>query len=186
MRRLFIDKASIPGVITAGATFLILLLLINGGWGVAELLRMTGGVNILDFSFGYSAQEAYAQLDAMGEAGRAFYRTRIIPLDFPFPAAYALFYMSAMGFLLKGQGLGAKRYTTALLSVPLVAMLADWAENICILSMLNAYPDQLSVVSILGSCFTILKFVCTYATVAILVYLALRRVMLRVRKRRVV
>jgi hypothetical protein len=85
-------KASLKKAIIFSAIFAIMFALINkSGIGVAGLLKITGGASILDLEIGYTYEQAKDILTALGEEGRAFYLTRIMPLDFPFPVAYMLF-----------------------------------------------------------------------------------------------
>ena len=73
-------------ILAALIGFLILGYLVNSRpFGIAQLKEMTGGVGILDMEILYTPEQAYAQLAALGEVGRAFYLTHIIPLDLLLP-----------------------------------------------------------------------------------------------------
>jgi hypothetical protein len=69
-------------------------------FGIAQLQEITGGATILDMTFTTSPQQVYAVLDALGNAGRAFDLTRIVPLDLVFPFTYALFLSVAISWVL--------------------------------------------------------------------------------------
>lgn len=59
------------------ALFAVFYTMINyTGVGVAGLLQITNGANILDFEFGYTASRAYDLLAALGNDGRSFYLTK--------------------------------------------------------------------------------------------------------------
>jgi hypothetical protein len=137
---------------------LLSCLLINGQpFGVAQLQTLTGGVGIPDMEFfGYSPERAYAILTAQGEAGRAFYLQAIIPQDFPFPFFYALAYATALTALAR-RLLPADHPGQALGLLGLLAGAMDWAENICLLTLLLNYPHRLDSLAGLASIFTILK-----------------------------
>lgn len=157
-----VEKASLLQAALATVAYAIMNVVINfSAVGVAGLLKITGGASILDFEFGYSAEKAYQMLTALGVEGRAFYLSRIIPLDFPFPAAYMLFFFCWTAFLLKKIN-SNKLFLNLFLLLPVLAMLFDWAENVCIIVMLKQYPAIHSTVCAIGSCMTILKTVFTY------------------------
>ncbi|MCL1807250.1 MAG: hypothetical protein FWG31_06075 [Oscillospiraceae bacterium] len=119
-------------------------------------------------------------LTALGTEGRAFYLTRIMPLDYPFPFTYMLFYAGLIAFLLKHIA-SQKRYGYLLL-IPLLAMLCDWIENIGIITMLNNYPNlpewSVLLASIMGmrkTVFTIGSITIIVGLLIIFVYSKLRR-----------
>lgn len=136
----FIEKATLKKALLFTAVFTVLLILINyTEVGVAGLLKLTNGASILDFEFGYSVAEAHAMITALGEEGRSFYLTKIIPLDFPFPFTYMLCYAGWIALLIKHIApLSAARFLTLL---PFFAMLFDWLENVGIISILSKYPN---------------------------------------------
>jgi hypothetical protein len=120
---------------------------------VAGLLKITGGANILDFEIGYTLEQAKGLLTALGEEGRMFYLTRIIPLDFLFPVSYMLFYAGWIALFIKH--ITIRRWMKYALVFPVINMLSDWIENIGIIAMLRSYPDlpgfAVSVSSIAGT-----------------------------------
>jgi hypothetical protein len=152
---LILEKATWKKGIIFSIIFAFFYTLINfTGIGVSGLLKITGGPNILDFEFGYTHEDAYRILAELGEGGRRFYLTKIVPIDFPFPLSYMLFYAVWTALLLKRilcyrkvrcQGCHlppefSKWYKYTLL-LPFFAMLFDWIENIGIITLLNKYPN---------------------------------------------
>ncbi|MCL1820335.1 MAG: hypothetical protein FWG36_06745 [Oscillospiraceae bacterium] len=148
--------------------------------GVAGLLEITNGANILDFEFGYTYEEAHSLLTALETEGRAFYLNKILPIDYPFPFAYALFYVGLIALLLKH--IKSHKLFGYSLLVPIFAMLFDWTENIGLIAMLRSYPNLSEWSVQLASVTGMLKTVFTYASIAIIaglfivfVYSKLRR-----------
>jgi len=136
---LIVCKATLKKALLFSALFAGFFALINfSSFGVAGLLRITGGASILDFEFGFSYEKAYEMLSLLGVDGRAFYISRIVPIDFPFPLSYMLFYVGWMALLLKR--IKPIEWLKYLLFAPVLAMLLDWIENIGIISMLRGYP----------------------------------------------
>lgn len=140
------------------AFFAVSAALINGRpFGLPALAEITGGAGILDMAFTYTPVQAYAMLAALGDAGRAFYLTRIVPLDLVFPLAYTLFYAVTISWLLS-RWLPAESPWMRLNLVPLVAGVADYCENIGVIAMLLAYPAELYEVAAITAVISPIKF----------------------------
>ncbi|MCL2620212.1 MAG: hypothetical protein FWD97_04675 [Defluviitaleaceae bacterium] len=136
----FVERSTLVRSLVFTAIFAVFFLLINfSPIGVAGLLEITGGANILDFEVAFTFERAFEVLYALGEDGRHFYLTRILPLDFPFPASVMLFGMGWIGLLLKH--INTKERYNLLLLPPVMFALFDWIENVGIIVMLNNFPD---------------------------------------------
>jgi hypothetical protein len=92
--------------------------------------------------FFYTPQQAYAHLAAMGEAGRAFALTHIVPLDLVLPAVYTLAYALVITWLLR-QWLPRESRWYRLNVVPVIGGICDYCENFGIIVMLAAWPQEL-------------------------------------------
>ena len=126
-------------------------------YGLSKLVEITGGHSILDMEMqGYSVDKAYELLDALGEEGRAFNMKFIVPLDFPFPLSYGLFYFITLTLILKTIRSNIKRpWLIGLVGV--CATLLDWSENIMIINLLQNYPQRQNEIVKIASIFTQLK-----------------------------
>jgi len=123
--------------------FAVSAFLINGRpFGAGQLMDITGGVGLLDMMVLYTPEQAYAHLAAMGEAGRAFDLTHIVPLDFVFPFLYTLFSAVAITWLLH-KWLPAQSRWHRLNVVPLAGGIGDYLENLGIIIMIIAWPSPL-------------------------------------------
>lgn len=140
------------------ALFISMYIVINfSPYGVSKLLEITNGHNIIDMEMdGYSRDEAYEMLEALGEEGREFNLKYIIPLDFPFPLSYGLFFFVTLTLLMKCISKESKR-PWIIGIVGLLGMLFDWLENIMIYQLLINYPERLDNVAKLADVFTRLK-----------------------------
>ena len=138
--------------------------------GVTGLLQVTGGANILDFEAGYTVDQAYGMLEALGEAGRSFHLTKIMPLDIFFPIGLMLFLTSWLSLLLKNL-MGDGSVLRFLPLVAVVNMLLDWSENIGITLMLVNYPKRLETVCRITSSVSAVKMVCVKTAVVVLLVL---------------
>ena len=177
-----INKISWKKVILFSVLFAIFFLLINfSGIGVAGLLRITGGANILDFEFGYTYEKAYNMLTALGAEGRTFYITKILPMDYPFPLTYMLLYTGFIALLIKHTK--QRKSYVFLLFAPVLAMLFDWTENIGIITMLNSYPNLPEWAVTVASIFGMLKTVFTVGSIAIIGFLLIIFAYSRIRRK---
>ena len=133
--------------LAALAGYVVLLVLINGQpFGVGQLKEITGGTGILDLEVLYTPEQAYALFAAMGDAGRSFDLTHIVPLDLLFPFAYTLFDAVAITWLLH-RWLPAGSRWHRLNVVPVVGGIADYLENLGIITMLVAWPAPLPAIA---------------------------------------
>jgi hypothetical protein len=140
------------------AGFIITTIVINGRpFGAEQLLEITGGAGLLDMKVLYTPEQAYAHLAAMGEAGRAFDLTHIIPLDFVFPFMYTLFSVVAITWLLH-RWLPADSRWHLLNVVPLIGGMGDFVENLGIIVMIVAWPAQLPAVALFTMVACLVKF----------------------------
>jgi len=152
------------------ALFAVFYILINyTDVGVAGLLQITNGANVLDFEFGYTATRAYDLLSALGNDGRSFYITKLLPLDFPFPFTYMLCYFGWIALM--GKYTIHKSAVKLLLTVPVLAMLFDWIENIGIFAMLKNYPLLPAWAVMTGSIAGILKRIFIVCSLVVMILL---------------
>jgi hypothetical protein len=142
---------SLTGILITG-------FLVNGRpFGVTELKSITGGVGILDMEVFYTPEQAYAFLAAMGEAGRAFELTHIVPLDLLVPLFYALFLSTFITWLLH-RWLPATSPWHRLNVIPVIGALFDYLENLGIIAMLLAWPMEMYSIAQITMSATLLKF----------------------------
>ena len=153
-----IALTSLRTILLSLAGLMITGFLVNGRpFGVAELKSITGGVGILDMELLYSPDQAYAFLAVMGEAGRAFELTHIVPLDLFVPFFYALFLSTVITWFLH-TWLPVESRWHRLNVVPVIGALFDYLENMGIIAMLMAYPARLPDIASITMAATLLKF----------------------------
>jgi len=169
---LIIQKSSWKKAVLFSAIFVIFYVVINfSDIGVAGLLKITGGANILDFAIGYTKLEAYQMLSALGTEGMSFYITKILPMDFVFPISYTLFYIGWIAVLIKNSTL--KSQFNYLILVPIFGMVFDWLENIGIIVLINTYPNLSSWAVFLASNAGILKAIFSAGIPVIIIILVI-------------
>jgi len=126
-------------------------------FGLARLQEITGGPTIPDMTFTTGPDSVYAVLDALGDAGRLFDLTHIVPLDLMFPFTYGLFL--ALGISWGLSRLLPENSPWLLLNLaPVLAAAADYCENAGVITLLLAYPARLDPVAWFVSAMYVIKF----------------------------
>jgi hypothetical protein len=95
-----------------------------------------------------SADALFAAVDALGREGRSQHRAGVLVLDTLIPLAYGwALHRAARSYLRR---LGAPPGLRLLRWLPVAAMLCDFAENACVVALLDAHPERpLAAVSLL-------------------------------------
>jgi hypothetical protein len=108
---------------------------------IPDVRQYAPEMEIFDLSpAGYSYEYAMQLLAALGAAGRHAYLYRQLPLDFVYPALFAISSCLLMAWVLsKGRVRVPAMYYLCLL--PVVAGLLDYLENIQIILMILDYPN---------------------------------------------
>jgi len=111
---------------------------------------------------GYSYPHAMSLLEELGNEGRQFYLSRQLPLDFIYPGLFAVSYTLLLIWLFsKSFKETSKIFYLAF--IPALGGLFDYLENICIIRMINSFPDLSARIVQTASTFTLLKSVFTTA-----------------------
>jgi hypothetical protein len=158
LSRVIRQAATTKALLLSLVLWLVALFLINGKpLGIAQLQEITGGPTILDMTFTTSPDQVYAVLLALGDAGRAFDLTRIVPLDLVFPFTYGLFL--ALGISWALSCLLPEGSPWFLLNLaPVLAAAADYCENAGVITLLLTYPARLDPVAWFVSLMYSIKF----------------------------
>lgn len=139
------------------ALTLVLLKVLNTPFGVKRIRIVSGDVKILDMQSGYTPDQAYATLEALGEAGRQAYVNFLLFGDILLPFAYGYFLIMALGMALRGI-LGTRPSPLRLLNaLPVVPVVLDLIENAIILGMLAVWPERADGLALFASTFTVAK-----------------------------
>ena len=119
--------------------YIVMLVIMNYGKFAQVINAMN--VKILDTQFGYSVETAFQTIAAFGENGRIAYFNNLL-LDCIFPLTYVFFLVSLFSFFINKyiRKDGPWDYT---LLFPILSMIFDWCENVAIMVMIKAYPQEL-------------------------------------------
>ena len=144
-----------------------------------QLVKISGGEGLLDLQLYYTPQQAHDILTQYGVEGRDLYK-RFLQLDFVFAISYGLGFSMLFTRLLRAVD-KAETGWLKLNLLPLGIALADISENVAIYTLLNRYPDSASFVATLAGMATLSKHLLTLVTLASLLVLAGRLLILKTR-----
>ena len=131
----------------------------------------------LDLYLSYSPDQAYEYLGRLGAEGRIAYAKVELTTDLLFPVVYSMalivaLVMAARRILPPDSRLQYLRF------LPLLIVMADWGENLCLAVVIDAFPDRFEVLATAASLFTSLKWtflISVIMTLVTLVALAVRK-----------
>jgi hypothetical protein len=167
MKRLFdwLDRVTTLRLVLALMVANLLLLVTENTLtfplSVPSMRATTNGHVYLDMCAFCSSEQVYGELDAFGDVGRRMQAWLIPTIDVAIPVTSFAFGSVALTHALRGK---RGTWTILLRTLPLVALLLDFAENAGIVSMLVAYPMRLETLATLTGLLSGMKF-CAYAMV---------------------
>ena len=129
----------------------------NDPFGLNPHLARLGGAAILDMQIGYTPEDAYALLEALGTDGRQAYATMLLIGDTLFPISYSLLFAAIAAWLL-ARVAPPDHWIQKLSLIALIGGISDIAENMSILTMIFAFPQRLDGVAWFSSLIKITKF----------------------------
>ncbi len=108
---------------------------------IPKTMGFSNGMKLLDMlPTGYNRDYVNELFRTLGENGREIYLTNQIPVDMIYPLLFGLTYSLLLVYFLKKLN-KLKSPFTYLCLLPIIAGIADYLENIGIITMLNSYPD---------------------------------------------
>ena len=116
---------------------------------VRYMKKLAAGAPLLDMRPGYTPGDVYHLFDTLGQPGRGAYLRLLWTIDLVLPALFGVFLSSAIRR-------GAFR---AFRSIPLLAAVCDYGENIIISILLLHYPMHEPAFAKLASVFTVTKLI---------------------------
>ncbi|SDS37784.1 hypothetical protein SAMN05192545_1292 [Maribacter dokdonensis] len=169
----------------SGKKVLVLFLLTNIVYAymllftIPATMAFSNGLQLLDMMpAGYDLEYVNTLLQTLGNTGRQMYLTKQIPVDMIYPLLFGISYAAVLTYFLKKLP-GLNQNYLYLCLLPVIAGIADYFENIGVVTMLNAYPRVTETSVHLTSIFSIIKSSATsiyfLVLIAILIKLGLRR-----------
>ena len=119
--------------------------------------RSTGGANVPDLSFYYSAGQLYEMAESYGEEGRDAYIRARFTFDLVWPLVYGFFLVTSLSWLSKRVFPEGSRWGIVNL-LPLAGVSFDYLENISTSLVMLRYPLETWLAANLAGLFTLLKW----------------------------
>jgi hypothetical protein len=126
-------------------------------WQAGIARAYSEGVGSPDSSFFYTRDQLYAFAEAFGADGRSSYVLARVTFDVVWPLVYGAMLVLVIGWLLqRSTDFGAPPRFLVLL--PVIAVLADYAENTCTAIVMARWPETTDVLASLAGVFTATKW----------------------------
>ncbi|MDB4584739.1 hypothetical protein N9164_16430 [Draconibacterium sp.] len=138
---------------------------------IPKTAAFAGGMKLLDMMpGGYNFDYVQQLFTALGEKGRHSYLFVQLPFDMVYPALFAISYCLLLAYFLKKLN-KQKGWLIYGCYLPLIGGLADYLENLGIITLLKQFPEIKSQWVQLTSLFSVVKSTATsvYFTVLLIV-----------------
>ena len=146
-----------------GKKVLLLFLLTNIVYAVMltvtipKTMTFSNGLKLLDMMpLGYDLEYINMLFETLGENGRQVYLTNQLPVDMIYPFLFGISYCLLIGYFLKKLN-KLDSFFFYLCFLPLIAGIADYAENIGIFTMLYNFPDLSPFTAKVTNVFSVVK-----------------------------
>lgn len=145
---------------------------------IPKTMGFSNGMKLLDMlPTGYNRDYVNELFRTLGENGREIYLTNQLPVDMIYPLLFGLTYSLLLAYFLKKLN-ELKSPFTYLCLLPIIAGIADYLENIGIITMLNSYPDLTETTVNATNTFSVIKSTSTsiffIALIVILITLGIK------------
>lgn len=128
---------------------------------IPKTMGFSNGMKLLDMlPTGYNRDYVIELFRTLGENGREIYLTNQLPVDMIYPLLFGITYSFLLAYFLKKLN-KLKSPFTYLCLLPIIAGIADYSENIGIITMLYSYPDLSEVAVKTTNSFSLIKSIST-------------------------
>ncbi len=128
---------------------------------IPKTMAFSNGMRLLDMMpTGYDFNYVNKLFSTLGKEGREAYLTSQIPIDMIYPLLFGVSYCLLMAYFLKKINKHKTPFIYLCL-LPIIAGIADYIENIGIITMLNNYPDFTETTVIVTCMFSVVKSIST-------------------------
>lgn len=128
---------------------------------IPNTMNFSEGMKLLDMMpTGYDLDYVNKLFITLGEDGRNMYLTNQIPVDMVYPLLFGLTYALVLAYFLKKINKLRSPFSYLCL-LPIIAGIADYLENIGIITLLNNYPDFTETTVNTTSMFSLIKSIST-------------------------
>jgi hypothetical protein len=145
---------------------------------IPKTMQFSNGMKLLDMMpTGYDLDYVSELFRMLGENGRLTYLNNQIPVDMIYPLLFGLSYCLLLGYFLKKLNKLNSPYSFLSL-LPIIAGIADYLENLGIITMLKSYPELKVTAVYTTNIFSVIKSITTsmffIALIVILITLGIK------------
>lgn len=148
---------------------------------MADKLATVPPLAVLDLRFGFTPEEAWQLLDALGEAGRAQYQQMELTLDVIYPLIYTGFLVFLLSLLYR-KTLRPDSPWRLLNLLPFVVLIADFVENAGIVQLIRRFPERADALAGWTSVANQVKWTMFMITIGVVLAGLMRLLLVRFRK----
>jgi cytochrome b561 len=134
-----------------------------------NLTQYVANEKILDLRMGYSFDNVVQYLNDLGEDGRQYYLNTFHLVDAFYPILYFAFYVITLSYFIKK--VFKNRISFILLLLPLIGIICDYGENICINSFIKNMNTITEENVLIANYCTKIKFISVYASLLLIIVL---------------
>ncbi|MBM4422639.1 MAG: hypothetical protein FJ030_04500 [Chloroflexi bacterium] len=132
----------------------------------ARIKAASGGVGPIDLQFGYTPDKVFGMVESYGDA-RSFYALFEFTGDLAYPIVYTLTFSFIITILFR-TAFDHNSPLQKLHLLPFAAFAFDMLENVCIVTLLLTYPQQITAVAVVGNLFTLVKWAAAFGSLALI------------------
>jgi hypothetical protein len=172
---------------TANGKLLIFLLLIYAMFptyflkNAEEKINQLAGkkIGVIDLTVGFNPQKTLQMVANYGDEARAYYAQTEMTTDVIYPIVYAFLLGIILTLLYRNKAYKPFPWINLL---PFIALIFDYLENICIVSLLNNYPSQSMMMANFCEIFKLLKWLSLGIILILILYGLLRLLLAKLNK----
>lgn len=121
-------------------------------------------IGVIDLTIGFNPQKTLDMVAGYGEEGRAYVAKVETTADIVYPVIYAFLFAIILTLIYRDKAWARVSV------IPFITMFFDFLENICIVTLLNSYPEQSSTWATFCEIFKLLKWVTFGVIILLIVY----------------
>jgi hypothetical protein len=136
-------------------------------------------IGVIDLTVGFNPQKTLQMVADYGDEARAYYAQTEMTMDVIYPIIYALLFGIILTILYRNKAYKPFPWINLL---PFVALIFDYLENICIVSLLQNYPSQSLNTTTFCEVFKMLKWIAFGISVVLILYGLIRFLLIKFSK----
>jgi hypothetical protein len=136
-------------------------------------------IGVIDLTIGFNPQKTLQMVADYGDEARTYYAQTEMTTDIIYPIIYALLFSVILSLLYRNKAYKPFYWVNLL---PFIALIFDYLENVCIVSLLQNYPSQSLMVANFCEVFKLLKWVSFGFAIVFIFYGLIRLLIEKIRK----